>query len=109
MGCGLQGAPFDDGCTTVVQAERRPEPARHTPSVATSWRHLPRFAEKALRGALPMTDARSPVTLRLAAGLGLVFLHLPLAFIILYAFTTEDRSYQFPPPGLTAKWFAVAW
>jgi len=21
----------------------------------------------------------------------------------------EDKSYQFPPPGLTAKWFAVAW
>jgi putative spermidine/putrescine transport system permease protein len=29
--------------------------------------------------------------------------------ILLYAFTTEDKSYQFPPPGLTLKWFAVAW
>ena len=28
---------------------------------------------------------------------------------MLYAFTTEDRSYQFPPPGLTLHWFAVAW
>jgi len=33
---------------------------------------------------------------------------VPMAFIILYAFSTEDKSYQFPPPGLTAKWFAVA-
>ena len=30
-------------------------------------------------------------------------------FILLYAFTTEDKSYQFPPPGLTLHWFAVAW
>jgi putative spermidine/putrescine transport system permease protein len=29
--------------------------------------------------------------------------------IVLYAFTTEEASYRFPPPGLTAKWFAVAW
>jgi putative spermidine/putrescine transport system permease protein len=28
--------------------------------------------------------------------------------IILYAFTTEDRTYQFPPPGLTLHWFDVA-
>ncbi len=47
--------------------------------------------------------------LRLAAAAGLLFLHLPMAFILLYAFTTEDKSYQFPPPGLTLRWFAVAW
>jgi putative spermidine/putrescine transport system permease protein len=46
--------------------------------------------------------------LTIAAAAGLLFLHVPLAFILLYAFTTEDRSYQFPPPGLTLKWFAVA-
>jgi putative spermidine/putrescine transport system permease protein len=28
--------------------------------------------------------------------------------IVLYAFTTEDRTYQFPPPGLTLHWFEVA-
>ncbi len=28
--------------------------------------------------------------------------------IILYAFTTEDRTYRFPPPGLTLHWFEVA-
>jgi putative spermidine/putrescine transport system permease protein len=45
----------------------------------------------------------------LAALGGLLFLHVPFGFILLYAFSTEDKSYQFPPPGLTAKWFAVAW
>jgi putative spermidine/putrescine transport system permease protein len=39
---------------------------------------------------------------------GLVFLHVPLLLIILYAFTTEDRSYVFPPPGVTLHWFDVA-
>ena len=47
--------------------------------------------------------------LKIAAATGLLFLHLPLAFILLYAFTTEDKSFVFPPPGLTLKWFAVAW
>ena len=40
---------------------------------------------------------------------GLLFLNLPLAFILLYAFSTDDRSFTFPPPGLTLSWFAVAW
>jgi len=39
---------------------------------------------------------------------GLAFMHIPVLIIILYAFTTEDRSYQFPPPGLTLKWFGAA-
>ena len=46
--------------------------------------------------------------LKLAAAAGLVFLHLPVWVIVLYAFTTEDRTYQFPPPGLTLHWFEVA-
>ena len=46
--------------------------------------------------------------LRIAAGLALLFLHFPLFIIVLYAFTTEDRTYQFPPPGLTFKWFGAA-
>ncbi len=45
---------------------------------------------------------------RIAAFAGLAFLHLPVWVILLYAFTTEDRTYQFPPPGLTLRWFAVA-
>ncbi len=43
------------------------------------------------------------------AAAGLLYLHVPMFFILLYAFTTEDKSYQFPPPGLTLHWFAVAW
>ena len=53
--------------------------------------------------------ARAPSRLKLAAAAGLLFLHLPLLLILLYAFTTEDKSYQFPPPGYTLRWFAVAW
>jgi putative spermidine/putrescine transport system permease protein len=53
--------------------------------------------------------ARAPFSLKVAAAAGLLFLHLPLALIILYAFTTEEKSYQFPPPGYTLQWFAVAW
>jgi putative spermidine/putrescine transport system permease protein len=47
--------------------------------------------------------------LGLAAIAGLLFLHVPLLLIFLYAFTTEEKSYQFPPPGLTLQWFAVVW
>ena len=47
--------------------------------------------------------------LRIGAVAGLAFLHLPILLIFLYAFTTEERSYAFPPPGLTTQWFAVAW
>lgn len=53
--------------------------------------------------------ARSPIGLRIGAVAGLLFLHLPLALIFLYAFTTEEKSYAFPPPDYTLKWFAVAW
>lgn len=56
-----------------------------------------------------MHSERASLPLRLGAGLGLLFLHLPIGLIFLYAFTTEERSYAFPPPGLTTKWFAVAW
>ncbi len=45
---------------------------------------------------------------KLAAATGLAFLHIPVLVIVLYAFTTEDRTYQFPPPGLTLHWFDVA-
>ncbi len=44
---------------------------------------------------------------RLAALGGLIFLHFPIVVIILYAFTTEEQTYQFPPPGLTLRWFGA--
>jgi putative spermidine/putrescine transport system permease protein len=56
-----------------------------------------------------MRSERSPLGLK-AAALGVVlFLHIPLALIILYAFSAEDKSYVFPPPALTTQWFGVAW
>jgi len=55
-----------------------------------------------------MRSDASPL-LKIAAFAGLAFLHLPILLIFLYAFTTEERSFAFPPPGLTVKWFAVAW
>ncbi len=62
-----------------------------------------------MRSSGPGSKAGASTGLKLAAAGGLAFLHLPLLLIFLYAFTTEEKSYQFPPPGLTAKWFAVAW
>ncbi len=47
--------------------------------------------------------------LKVGAAAGLLFLHLPLLLIFLYAFTTEEKSFQFPPPGFTTKWFSTAW
>jgi putative spermidine/putrescine transport system permease protein len=56
-----------------------------------------------------MHSDRAPLGLKIAAGLGLAFMHLPILLIFVYAFTTEDKSYQWPPPGFTLKWFAVTW
>lgn len=54
-------------------------------------------------------NERAPLGLTLAAAAGLLFLHLPILLIFVYAFTTEDKSYAWPPPGFTTKWFAVTW
>jgi putative spermidine/putrescine transport system permease protein len=59
------------------------------------------------RRGRPRWERASPFT-KVAALLGLLFLHAPVWVIALYAFTTEDRTYQFPPPGLTLHWFEVA-
>ena len=53
--------------------------------------------------------SEAPLTLKLAAFAGLLFLHLPILLIFLYAFTTEEQTFQFPPPGLTTQWFGIAW
>lgn len=55
------------------------------------------------------SSGKSSIGLRIGAVAGLLFLHLPLVLIFLYAFTTEEKSYAFPPPDYTLKWFAVAW
>ena len=47
--------------------------------------------------------------LRAAAWAVVLFMHVPMALIVLYAFSAEDKSYIFPPPALTTQWFGVAW
>ncbi|HUG22238.1 ABC transporter permease [Piscinibacter sp.] len=55
------------------------------------------------------SDTRKPpLLLRLSTWSVMAFLHIPLALIVLYAFSAEDKSYVFPPPGLTTRWFVVA-
>jgi putative spermidine/putrescine transport system permease protein len=56
-----------------------------------------------------MRSDRAPLGLKIAAFAGLAFLHLPILLIFVYAFTTEDKSYQWPPPGFTTQWFGVTW
>ncbi len=56
----------------------------------------------------PLNRPRAPWLLKLAAWGAVLVLHIPLAMIILYAFSSEDKSYVFPPPALTTRWFGVA-
>ncbi len=51
---------------------------------------------------------KTPKGLLLSAIGVLLFLHLPFAIVMLYAFTTDETTFTFPPPGLTTKWFGVA-
>lgn len=60
-------------------------------------------------GAARVTAGRPSAALKLATAAVLLFLHFPLAIILLFAFTVEDATFSFPPPGLTLNWFAVAW
>jgi putative spermidine/putrescine transport system permease protein len=61
----------------------------------------------------PMARAKSPATSRASPGLILatigvvLFLHVPFGIITLYAFTTDEHSFNFPPSGLTLRWFGV--
>src|SRR5688572_1843609 len=55
-----------------------------------------------------MKHSFSTPWLRITTWAVMAFLHVPLAFILLYAFSAEDKSYVFPPPGLTTQWFGVA-
>jgi putative spermidine/putrescine transport system permease protein len=61
------------------------------------------------RGGPRRRGDRAGVALAAGAGAALLFLHAPLFLIVLYAFSAEDKSFVFPPPGFTARWFAVAW
>jgi len=64
-----------------------------------------------MRSEITMKSSRptrgATLGLKIAVWSGVLFLHIPLALIVLYAFSSEDKSYVFPPPGLTTQWFAV--
>ena len=51
---------------------------------------------------------RAPFIVWLGAVGALLFLHVPVWIIFLYAFTTDESTYSFPPPGLTTRWFGEA-
>jgi putative spermidine/putrescine transport system permease protein len=51
---------------------------------------------------------QASVGLKLGAFGTLLFLHIPMWIILLYAFTTDEATYTFPLPGFTTKWFRVA-
>lgn len=55
------------------------------------------------------SEPRASWLLSVTAWAVVAFLHIPLALIVLYAFSAEDKSYVFPPPALTTQWFGVAW
>jgi putative spermidine/putrescine transport system permease protein len=52
-------------------------------------------------------EDRPSILIKLGALAALVFLHFPLLVILLYAFTTDESTYSFPPPALTLRWFGV--
>ncbi|MCI0396926.1 MAG: ABC transporter permease [Chloroflexi bacterium] len=56
-----------------------------------------------------MRSEKAPFSLKAAAAGALLFLHVPVWLILLYAFTTDEASFSFPLPGLTLRWFGVTW
>lgn len=55
-----------------------------------------------------MHSEKASFGLKMAAWGGLLFLHLPLLLIALYAFNTEEAAFSFPPKGFTLHWFSAA-
>lgn len=69
---------------------------------------MPSDVEQQLTGKSSQgTGASWP--LRAGAAVTLLFLHIPLFFIFLYAFSSDEKTFVFPPPELTTKWFGIAW
>ncbi len=50
---------------------------------------------------------RSALLLRLAVGVGLAFIYIPLIVLAIYAFNSSNIL-EWPPPGLTLEWFPKA-
>jgi putative spermidine/putrescine transport system permease protein len=61
-----------------------------------------------MRSKPAKTQKRVPLFLFLGAWAAVLFLHVPVWIIFLYAFTTDESTYSFPPPGLTTRWIGVA-
>lgn len=57
---------------------------------------------------MPSNAPRAPLGLTVAAIAVLLFLHVPMAIIVLYTFTTEETAFTFPPPGFTLQWYPAA-
>jgi putative spermidine/putrescine transport system permease protein len=53
------------------------------------------------------SGSTASIGLKAATIAAIVFLHFPLLVIVLYAFTTEEAAFTFPPPGLTFQWFGL--
>ncbi|MBG0564357.1 ABC transporter permease [Actinoplanes aureus] len=47
-------------------------------------------------------------SLRIAMGLGLVFIYVPLLLVLVNSFN-GDRTFAWPPDDLTTRWWAAAW
>src|SRR3569833_4025814 len=102
------------GCSSARSSTRskaRPGTSRSRPplpsSPSSSWASTS-GAPAGLERSMHSDGQRAGWGLKLAAGFGLAFLLVPLAIIFVYAFTTEEKSFAWPPPGLTFKWFGVA-
>ncbi len=54
-------------------------------------------------------DNKPHFGLKIWALCGVLFLHIPIMVIFLYAFSTDEKTFQFPIPGFTTGWFAVVW
>jgi putative spermidine/putrescine transport system permease protein len=49
----------------------------------------------------------SEALLRIATGITLAFIYVPLLVVAIYAFS-ESRTFEWPPPGFTFEWFDLA-
>src|ERR1700755_2932858 len=49
----------------------------------------------------------SKALLRVAVGIGLAFIYIPLLVIVIYAFNSS-KILEWPPPGWTTHWFSQA-
>jgi putative spermidine/putrescine transport system permease protein len=50
-------------------------------------------------------EPKAPLSLTVTAVLVLLFLHIPIWVIFLYAFTTDVAAFTFPLPGFTLEWW----